>query len=163
MHFAACFNDVIMADLLGFFPLPDAFTSIAPHAVTALIYIKRLAEKRRYFVGALPDRGIILVFVCAVLDCRDFLCCRFALCAWLGSATRLEVRAKSQLKEVLQIWPVRIPPQRNFTSCSDDSSPRSPQCYQAVCRGSNYEMKPIWKAVPHDLVPADRGQSAECA
>jgi hypothetical protein len=99
MHFAACFNDLIMADLLGFFPLPDAFTSqsIAPHAVTALIYIKRLGEKRRDFVGALPDRGIILVLVCAILDCRDFLCCRFALCAWLGSATR--VRAKMQFKK----------------------------------------------------------------
>jgi len=35
-------------------------------------------EKRRDFVGALPDRGIVLVLVCAILDCRDFLCCWFA-------------------------------------------------------------------------------------
>jgi hypothetical protein len=39
MHFTGCFSDVIMADLLGFFPLRDAFSleSIAPHAITALI------------------------------------------------------------------------------------------------------------------------------
>lgn len=79
MHFAACFNDVIMADLLGFFPLPDAFTwqSIAPSAVGALIYIKGLTllfgEKRRDFVGAVPDRGIVLVLVCGNLGLPQLL------------------------------------------------------------------------------------------
>ena len=104
MHFAGCFNDV-MADLLGFFPLPDAFTSqsIAPHAITALIYIKRLdvviwretsrfcrrpARSPNYLGPCLRNLGLPRLLVLSVCD--------FARGSVQPRGLRLEPKAKSK-------------------------------------------------------------------